>query len=161
MFYDRPNTIATNSPANQAPFGTLVTFPGDSVNSVAQPYAGRTNPFPADPFNVPQDVQFFLPNAAFSYDPNLKNGRLQSWNVTLEREIVPSYLVRVAYAGSKGDRLAMGRELNAAIYSPGATTATTNQRRPLFPDLQHRDDHRIDRPVVVPRAAAHARQAHE
>jgi hypothetical protein len=133
MYYDRPNTISTNSPANQAPFGTLATFTGDSVNSMAQPYAGRTNPFPADPFSVPKDVQFFLPNAAFSYDPNLKNGRLQSWNVTLEREVLPSYLVRAAYAGSKGDRLAIGRELNAAIYAPGATTATTNQRRPLFP----------------------------
>jgi hypothetical protein len=133
MFYDRPNTIATNSPANQAPFGTLVSFPGDSVNSVTNPYAGRVNPFPADPFNVPRDVQFFLPNAAFSYDPNLKNGRLQSWNVTLEREIMPSYLVRAAYAGSWGDRLAIGRELNPAIYAAGATTATTNQRRALFP----------------------------
>jgi hypothetical protein len=133
MFYDRPNTISTNSPANQGPFGTLVTFPGDNVNNVANPYAGRVNPFPADPFNVPQDVQFFLPHASFSYDPNLKNGRLQSWNLTFEREIVPTYLVRVGYAGSEGDRLAMGRELNAAIYAPGATTATTNQRRPLFP----------------------------
>ncbi|HMF59646.1 MAG TPA: carboxypeptidase regulatory-like domain-containing protein [Vicinamibacterales bacterium] len=135
MFYDRPNTIATNSPANQAPFGTLVSFPGDSVNSMSNPYAGRTNPFPADPFDVPSDVQFFLPNAAFSYDPNLKNGRLQSWNLTLEREIMPSYLVRAAYAGSWGDRLAIGRELNPAIYAPGATTATTNQRRPLFPNF--------------------------
>jgi hypothetical protein len=133
VFYDRPNTISTNSPANQAPFGTLVTFPGDSVNSVTNPYAGRTNPFPADPFDVPRDVQFFLPNAAFSYDPNLKNGRLQSWNLTLEREVMPSYLVRAAYAGSAGDRLAIGRELNPAIYAPGATTATTNQRRPFFP----------------------------
>jgi hypothetical protein len=133
MFYDRPNSIATNSPANQAPFGTLVTFTGDSVNSVADPYAGRTNPFPADPFNVPRDVQFFTPSAAFSYDPDLKNGRLQSWNLTLEREIMPSYLLRAAYAGSTGDRLAIGRELNPAIYAPGATTATTNQRRPLFP----------------------------
>jgi hypothetical protein len=133
MFYDRPNTISTNSPANQGPFGTLVTFPGDAVNDVANPYAGRVNPFPADPFNVPRDVQFFLPHASFSYDPNLKNGRLQSWHLTLEREIVPTYLVRAGYAGSKGDRLAMGRELNAAIYAPGATTATTNQRRPLFP----------------------------
>ena len=104
-----------------------------TINNVANPYAGRTNPFPADPFNVPSDVQFFLPHASFSYDPNLKNGRLQSWNVTVEREIFPTYLVRVGYAGSKGDRLAMGRELNAAIYAPGATTATTNQRRPLFP----------------------------
>ena len=135
MFYDRPNTISTNSPANQAPFGTLVSFTGDSVNNVANPYLGRTNPFPADPFNVSRAVQFFLPNTAFSYDPNLKNGRLQSWNVTLEREIMPSYLVRLAYAGSHGDRLAMGRELNAAVYAPGVTTATTNQRRPLFPNF--------------------------
>jgi Carboxypeptidase regulatory-like domain/TonB-dependent Receptor Plug Domain len=133
VYYDRPNTISTNSPANQGPFGTLVTFTGDAINNVANPYAGRTNPFPADPFNVPADVQFFLPHASFSYDPNLTNGRLQSWNATVEREIFPTYLVRVGYAGSQGDRLAMGRELNAAIYAPGATTATTNQRRPLFP----------------------------
>ena len=133
MYYDRPNTISTNSPANQAPFGTLVTFTGDGVNNMANPYAGRTNPFPADPFNVPADTQFFLPNAAFSYDPNLKNGRFQTWHVTLEREIIPTYLVRVAYAGSKGDRLAMGRELNAAVYATGATTATTQARRPLNP----------------------------
>lgn len=133
MFYDRPNTISTNSPANQGPFGTLVSFPGDATNNVLDPYAGRVNPFPADPFNVPQDVQFFLPHSAFSYDPNLKNGRLQSWNLTVEREILPTYLVRVGYAGSYGDRLAMGRELNPAIYAPGATTATTSQRRPLFP----------------------------
>jgi hypothetical protein len=133
MFYDRPNTISTNSPANQGPFGTLVTFPGDAGNNLAEPYAGRVNPFPADPFNVPSDVQFFLPHASFSYAPNMKNGRLQSWNLTLEREILPSYLVRVGYAGSRGDRLAMGNNLNPAIYAPGATTATTNQRRPLFP----------------------------
>ncbi len=133
LFYDRPNTIATNSPANQGPFGTLVTFNGDAVNTLANPYAGQVNPFPADPFDVPHDVAFFLPHASFSYDPNMRNGRLQSWNLTLEREIMPSYLVRAGYAGSHGDRLAMGRELNAAMYAPGATTATTNQRRPLFP----------------------------
>jgi len=137
MFYDRPNTISTNSPANQGPFGTLVSFPGDNVNSMANPYAGRVNPFPADPFDVPADAAFFLPHTAFSYDQNLQNGRLQSWNVTLEREIMPSYLVRAGYAGSYGDRLGMGRELNPAIYSVGATTATTNQRRPLFPTFNN------------------------
>ena len=135
MFYDRPNTISTNSPANQGPFGTLVSFPGDTVNSVANPYAGRVNPFPADPFDVPADAPFFLPHTAFSYDSNLKNGRLQSWNVTVERELLPTYMLRVGYAGSRGDRLAMGRELNPAVFAPGATTATTNQRRPLFPNF--------------------------
>ena len=135
IFYDRPNTIATNSPANQGPFGTVVSFPGDFVNSVATPYAGRVNPFPADPFNVPRTAAFFLPHSMFSYDQHLKNGRLQSWNLTLEREILPSYLVRAAYAGSWGDRLAVLRELNPAIYAPGVTTATTNQRRALAPSF--------------------------
>lgn len=135
IFYDRPNTISTNSPANQGPFGTLVSFPGDFVNTVSDPYAGRVNPFPADPFNVAKDVAFLLPHNMFSYDPGLQNGTLQGWHLTLEREILPSYLVRVAYAGSKGDRLAILNQLNPAIFAPGATTATTNQRRPLFPNF--------------------------
>jgi hypothetical protein len=42
---------------------------------------------------------------------------------------------RVSYAGSKGTRLVGPRELNAAVYVPGATTGTTNQRRPLGPAL--------------------------
>lgn len=135
IFYDRPNTIATNSPANQGPFGTVVSFPGDFTNTVSDPYAGRVNPFPADPFNVPRTAGFILPHNMFSYDTGLKNGRLQSWNLTLEREILPSYLVRAAYAGSWGDRLAVLREANPALYAPGVTTATTNQRRPLFPQF--------------------------
>ena len=134
-FFDRPNTISTNSLANQGPFGTVVSFPGDFTNSVAQPYAGRVNPFPADPFNVSSTVSFVLPHNMFSYDPDMVNGTLHSWNVTLEREILPTYLVRAAYAGSKGTNLTILREVNAAVYAPGATTATTNQRRPLFPNF--------------------------
>jgi hypothetical protein len=41
--------------------------------------------------------------------------------------------VRIAYAGSKGSRLSMVREFNPAIYTVGATTATTNARRTLAP----------------------------
>src|SRR4029450_6591399 len=67
-FYDRPNTMSANSPANQGPFGTVVSFPGDAINSVANPYAGRTNPFPADPFSVPQDGAFFLPHTHLTTD---------------------------------------------------------------------------------------------
>jgi hypothetical protein len=135
VFFDRPNTISTNSLANQGPFGTVVSFPGDFTNDVANPYAGRVNPFPADPFNVAKDAAFVLPHNMFSYDPEMKNGSLHSWNVTVEREIVSTYLVRAAYAGSAGRNLAILREVNAAIYTPGSTTATTNQRRPLFPNF--------------------------
>ncbi len=134
LFYDRPNTLTTNSQATQAPFGTVVRFSGDASNDVLNTYAGRTNPFPVDPYaTLPRDVSFVLPMTMFSYAEDMRNGRLQSWHTTVEREILPSYMVRVAYAGSRGDRLALGREINPATYAPGSTTATTDQRRPLFP----------------------------
>jgi hypothetical protein len=44
-------------------------------------------------------------------------------------------MVRVAYAGSHGSNLGIGREINPAVFTPGATTATTNERRPLYPDF--------------------------
>ena len=133
LFYDHPNTISTNSLANQGPFGTVVRFPGDAVNSVTNPYAGQVNPFPIDPFNVPSDVAFVRPHNVFSYAEDFENGTLQSWNLTVERELIPTWLLRVAYAGSRGSNLAIGREANPALYTPGATTATTNARRPLAP----------------------------
>jgi hypothetical protein len=61
----------------------------------------------------------------------MRNPYIQSFNLTLEREVASNLIARVAYAGSKGTRLYSGREFNPAIYTPGATTATTNQRRPL------------------------------
>ena len=69
--------------------------------------------------------------------PEPENGRLQSWNVTVEREIMPTYLVRVAYAGSKGDRLAMGRELNAADLRAGRDDGDDQPAPAAVPDLQH------------------------
>ncbi len=134
IFFDRPNTISTNSQANQAPFGTVAITNGNALNSFADPYAGAINPFPASQ-NPGPDVAFVLPVVAFSYDPDMRNGSLQSWNLTFEREIGWGVIARGAYAGSKGTHLVSVREANAPIYSPGATTATINKRRPLYPNF--------------------------
>ncbi len=132
IFFDRSNTIATNSQANQGPFGTIFTVNGNDRNSFTDPYAGITNPFPGTT-NPPRDVAFVLPHTAFVYEQHMRNPYLQSWNLTMEREVGFGLVARAAYAGSKGTHLTVGREGNAAVYAPGATTATTNQRRPLFP----------------------------
>jgi len=134
IFYDRPNTISTNSQADQAPFGTLVEINGNAANSMSAPYAGATNPFPAS-VNPPKDVQFLLPDVAFLYTTGLRNAQVQSWNVTLERQLPGQFVVRAAYAGAKGTHLVSLREGNAAVYFPGATTSTTNERRPLYPNF--------------------------
>src|SRR5262249_56452796 len=64
-----------------------------------------------------------------------RNPYVQGWNLTVERELPAGFVTRLSYAGSKGTRLAAPRELNAAVYAPGVTTATTNQRRPYQPGL--------------------------
>ncbi len=132
IFYDRPNLISTNNAAAQSPFGTVLTTDGNALNSLTDPYAGRTNPFPVNIF-PPSNVSFTYPVTVFSYAEDLKNGMAQSYNLSFEREIFPTYLVRIAYAGSRGSRLSIVREANPAVYSVGATTGTTNARRRLAP----------------------------
>ncbi len=133
LFYDKPNTITTNSAATQGPFGTVVSIDGNAQNGLANTWAGSTNPFPMDIFNVPSDVAFVLPFNAFTYSADMRPGRMHSWHVTGEREILKATMLRVAYAGSRGDGMVIGIERNPAIYAPGATTGTTNQRRALYP----------------------------
>lgn len=134
IFYDQLNTIALNNQANQAPFGTVVTTFGSINNSFADPYAGTRNPFPA-PLNPGSDAVFPNFSTHQPYSPDFQGPYVQNWNLTLEREVGLGFVGRASYAASKGTRLGIVREGNAAIYAPGVTTATTNQRRPYAPGL--------------------------
>jgi outer membrane receptor protein involved in Fe transport len=134
VFYDQLNTIALNNQANQAPFGTTVDIFGNLNNSFADPYAGTTNPFPA-PLNPPSNTPFPLYSTHQPYAPDFQGPYVQNWNLTLERQVGLGFVGRASYAASKGTRLGVVREINPAIYEPGATTATTNQRRPYGPAL--------------------------
>ena len=58
---------------------------------------------------------------------NYRTGYLQSWHFTVEREVVPNWLVRVAYAGSKGTKLLQGEELNPPAYIPGSIDGGKHQ----------------------------------
>jgi hypothetical protein len=143
IFFDRSNTISTNSQANQGPFGTVVEIFGNERNSMANPFADFAggNPFRVVGFdavgtevlNPPRDVGFVLPHRAFVYARDMRNAYLQAWNLTLERQLAADWVVRASYAGSQGTALVSLRDLNAPFPNPAASTATTNQRRPLFP----------------------------
>ncbi len=134
IYFDHPNTISTNAQADQAPFGTVVIVNGNAANNLTTPWAGTTNPFPGST-NPPKNTPFVLPDVAYMFTTGLKNARLESWNLTLERKLPGQFVLRTAYAGSKGYNLASLREGNAAVYSPGATSSTTDQRRPLYPNF--------------------------
>jgi hypothetical protein len=63
---------------------------------------------------------------------------LQIWHFTIERQVRQDWLVRAAYAGSKGTALLQGYERNPAFYIPGRSTiANTLSRKPFAPAFQN------------------------
>ncbi|MEX2303660.1 MAG: carboxypeptidase-like regulatory domain-containing protein [Bryobacterales bacterium] len=145
IFFDRSNTISTNSQANQGPFGTVVEQFGNAQNNMSTPWAGFTggNPFPVvgfdavgtDVLNPPSNVNFVLPHVAFVYAGDMRNAYVQSWNLTIERELAGGWIGRASYAGSKSTALVSGRQINAPLPDATATTSTINIRRPLYPQF--------------------------
>ena len=131
IFYDTPHLFFNTRFANNPPWGAQITLT-NPAGGFTDPYLNYPggNPFPAlatgwqtQPFpafgvyvNAPLDTQ---PTA------------LQQWNVGAQRQL-GDWLVSASYLGNRANHLWRATELNPAVYSPGATTATTNQRRVLF-----------------------------
>lgn len=74
-----------------------------------------------------------------AYQTDYKLPRVQQWNLTIERQLPGSFVLRAAYAGSHGSQFDVNRNINAARYIPGtdaqgnplSTTANVNTRRDI------------------------------
>ena len=69
-----------------------------------------------------------------TYDDRQETPLTYNWNFTLEREVVPEWLVRAAYVGSASLYGRITKQLNPAVYIPGSTLGT-DARRLFAPDL--------------------------
>jgi hypothetical protein len=132
VFYDSGLMSAiANVFQNAPPFGTKLNLtppPGPFDD----PFLGN-NPLPM-PFPPPKDIVFPTSLNSATYPTRFRPGYLQDWNLTIEREVYPNFVVRAGYASSKGTALLQGQQLNAAVYIPGQSTlANTNNRRPYWP----------------------------
>jgi len=135
IFYDSLlPTEQVQQPANLPMFATAITFANPA--STADPYAGRTTPFPGI---SPKPSNFPIPRPLSwnAIDPSYNNAYTQQWNVTLERQFLSAAnIIRGTYQGSKGTRLPLVYTDNAATYIPGRSTrANFNERRPYWPDF--------------------------
>ena len=72
-------------------------------------------------------------------DPNLKNGNVQQWNLTLQYELAKDWIFEVGYVGNKGTHLS--RFWNANQPTVAGTAATLGARRPNqgFGDVEYMD----------------------
>ncbi|MBI3681867.1 MAG: carboxypeptidase regulatory-like domain-containing protein [Acidobacteria bacterium] len=110
-----------------------------SINPVpggmADPY--RTiggNPYP---FTAPQTdadrskFEFVRPVSTGGWDAGFRNGIVQQWNLSVQRQFYQSWVAQAAYVASKGNHLETTRQVNPGVFGrPGSL-----QQRRVFPDF--------------------------
>jgi hypothetical protein len=130
IFYDTPHLFFNTRFANNPPWGAQITLPNPAggFTNPYQTYPGG-NPFPALANISPNS---FFPNSGVYVNAplNIKPTYLQQWNLSVQRQ-VGEWLFAGTYLGNKSTHLWTGRELNPAVFGPGATLANTNARRVL------------------------------
>ncbi len=144
VYYEAPNTVAFEDVVGIPPFAPIVNL---TDVDFTDPYgsAGVANPFPAEfgPRNpgptatFPQDISFTQ-----IFSRHFRLPQILTWNLTLERGIGTSWLVRAAYMGNKGSYLAGTGDqeagllqLNPAVYIPGQSTEANTQQRRIYPSF--------------------------
>jgi hypothetical protein len=106
--------------------------PWGSTTRVLQPAGGLDNPWLGitggnpHPLQLTRDMPFvpqgdYMPNL-----PNLTPTYTQSWNMSLQREVVPGTLLSMSYLGTQVTHLEAANPLNLSIYIPGVGDAAGN-----------------------------------
>jgi hypothetical protein len=129
-FYDTPHLFFNTRFANNPPWGAQITLtspPGGFANPYLT-YPGG-NPFPALATGW-QDQPFPTAGVYVNAPLDTQPTALQQWNVGVQRQVA-DWLLTASYLGNHSSHLWRATELNYAIYSTGATAATTNARRRL------------------------------
>jgi hypothetical protein len=111
--YDFPTAERHNINAQAPPFGnrTLLTDPPGLFDNPYSVIGGDPHPILTN-----RDTQYVVGGAFGATDPNINSPRIQSWNVTLERELGPEWGVAASYLGSYSDRLWNQLQINPAVF---------------------------------------------
>ncbi len=122
MFYNARSTGFSNAREQQStPFSLNVTLT-QPAGPFSNPYLGMSNPFPAV---LPPPKSIAFPPPTTIYDDNPTNSRLSpiiyNGNLTVERQLMVDWLVRVAYVFTRSTHLGVNEELNPYVYVSGST----------------------------------------
>lgn len=147
IFYDMPHTLFYYNYSSEPLWGSSVT--------IVNPQGGFANPwlgYPGgNPFPTRQNSSTPYPTAGYyeTVPLHVKNTYVEQWNLTLQKQMGASWLLKASYIGNNTVHLWTDQELNPAVYVPGtcaagqfglrapgpcSTTGTTQARR-LFTQL--------------------------
>ena len=116
MLADQPVTNLVTGNATNPPFAFALALPANSTTQLFN----ATDPGHAVPGSTVSPS---------SSDPNFNNSYVQSWNLNVQREVVPGLAFMVGYFGSRGTHLRLSRNLNQTFLN-----SALNPVRP-FPSL--------------------------
>ena len=122
ILYDMPHTLFFYNYSSSPPWGNSITIPF--------PPGGFANPWQGFPGGSPYPVNINNHNFAFSnggyYESvplNVKNTYLEQWNLTVQKQVGTSWLLKAAYMGNNTVHLWTDQEQNPGVYIPGTCTA--------------------------------------
>ena len=121
IFYDLPYTIQFYDYATGPPWGGGITL--------TQPPGGYSNPWLGFPGGNPYPLQlsssYQFPNSGtyLTTPLNLHPTYVEQWNLSLQRQISPNWLVSASYVGNDAVHLWSSRALDPAVYFPGTCAA--------------------------------------
>ena len=123
VFYtgSRLNPIRTDLTGG-FPFSISQTFNRQPNNIYA---LTLDNPFPPALASI-QGV-----TSSTGYEVDAPSSYLQSWNLTMERDVIRGIAVELAYAGSKGTHLGRKYDINQAYRQPGLQLPDGSYPRPI------------------------------
>ena len=121
---DYPTVDRLGSQSAMPPYGSLtrVLTPAGGLDN---PWLGIPggNPFP---FVIDKNMPFVPLGEYLIGNPDLTPTYTQTWNLSLQREVMTGTLLSVSYIGSQIIHLQAAQPLNMAIYVPGAGDASGN-----------------------------------
>jgi len=145
IFYDMPHTLFYYNYSSEPPWGSTLNIPLVSFGNPFQNYPGG-NPFPT---KLGPNTPFVTGGYYETVPLHVKTTYVEQWNLSLQKQLGKSWLLKAAYLGNETAHLWTDQELNPAIYIPGncvagqygltkagpcSTTANTQARR-LFTQL--------------------------
>jgi hypothetical protein len=125
IFYDRTIGAAiTDVDLNTPGFSyNAVTYPdlngGDLRYSQGIPTATTPSSTPTLQLADSRSTSVYILN------PNLKTGYVQSYNLTIQRQLPKNNIIQVAYVGNDGIKLFLNRNINQPVITPAFQTAFT------------------------------------
>ena len=113
LAYDFPTAEYHNINAQAPPFGnrSLVEDPPGLFDDPYRHIGGDPHPIITGP-----DTQYIPAGAFGAIDPDINSPRVQSWNVTIERQLGADWSVSASYLGSHSDRLWDQVALNPGVF---------------------------------------------